>query len=86
MYLACQFNGRVESVSYDMKGIATIVIKGVNYDLSDLNWDFDQNRIEKGDLMIKEKNSMIITLIKSNGQIIIEGKYNYDDRHHLIPI
>lgn len=78
IYLAYQFDGRVESVSYDIKGIASIVIKDVNYDLSDTNWDFDHNRIEKGDLMIKKKNSMIIKLIKRDGQIIVEGKDDFD--------
>ena len=61
-----------------MKGIASIIIKGVNYDLSDTNWDFDHNRIEKGDLMIKKKNSMIIKLIKRNGQIVIEGEDDFE--------
>lgn len=78
IHLAYQFNGSVENVSYDIKGIASIVIQGVSYDLSDPNWDFDHNRIKKGDLMIKEKNSMIIKLIKSNGQIIVEGEDDFN--------
>ncbi|BAU52169.1 hypothetical protein [Mucilaginibacter gotjawali] len=74
IYLAYQFDGRVERVSYDIKGKATIIINGSSYDLSDNNWDFDHNRITKGDSLIKKKNSMIIELIKRNGQIVIQGK------------
>jgi hypothetical protein len=77
-YLAYQFDGRVEGVSYDIKGKATIVIKGGSYDLSDNNWDFDHNRITKGDSLIKKKNSMIIKLVKRNGQIVIEGKDDFE--------
>lgn len=72
--LEYHFNGKVESVYYDIKGIATINIKGVHYILSDPNWDFDHNRISKGDSIIKSKNSMIVKLIKANGKIIVEGE------------
>ena len=69
-----QFNGKVDSANYNIKGEATVIIKGIKYDLSDFNWDFDHNRIQKGDSIVKEKNSMIIKLIKPNGKIIVEGE------------
>ena len=68
------FNGIVDSVSYDIKGFATIIVKGSHYYLGDTGWDFDHNRIQKGDSIIKERNSMIIKLIKPNGQVVIEGR------------
>jgi hypothetical protein len=68
------FNGIVDSVSYSIKGQATVIIKGAHFELG--FWDFDHDRIAKGDSLIKEKNSMIIKLIKRNGQIIIEGDSN----------
>ncbi|WP_158990227.1 hypothetical protein [Mucilaginibacter sp. L196] len=71
--LSYEFNGKVDSVSYDVKGEATVYID-TSYYLGDPNWDFDHNRIQKGDSMIKEKNSMIIKLIKPNGKVIIEGE------------
>jgi len=71
--LSYQFNGKVDSVTYDVKGEATVYID-TSYYLSDPNWDFDHNRIQKGDSMIKEKNSMTIKLIKPNGKVIVEGE------------
>jgi len=62
------FNGVVDSVSYDIKGFATIIVKGSHYYLGDTSWDFDHDRIQKGDSIIKERNSMIIKLIKPNGR------------------
>jgi hypothetical protein len=72
--LSYQFNGKVDSIYYDIKGIATIKVNGIFYDLAYPNWDFDHNRIQKGDSVIKNKNSLTIKLIKHNGQIIIEGE------------
>ena len=72
--LAYQFSEVVDSVSYSVKGQASVIIKAVQYDLTNPDWDFDHNRIQKGDFMIKKKNSMLIKLIKSDGQIILEGK------------
>jgi len=68
------FNGIVDSVSYDSWGKASIIIKGSHYYLADPSWDFDHDRIQKGDSIVKERNSMIIKLIKPNGRIIIEGR------------
>jgi hypothetical protein len=67
------FNGKVKMVSYDVKGEATVFINDTNYYLSYPNWDFDHNRIEVGDSMIKQSKSWVIKLIRSNGQVIIEG-------------
>ena len=75
LYLKYQFNGIIKSVTYDVKGKATILVNNVPYELFDNDWDFDHNRIEKNDSIVKAKNSMIIKLIKRNGKIIFEG-YN----------
>jgi hypothetical protein len=69
-----QFNGIVDSVSYNIKGKASIVVKGAHYYLGAPNWDFDHNKIQKGDLISKKRNSMIIKLIKPDGRIIFQGE------------
>ena len=68
-----QFNGKVDSVDYNLKNQASVFIKGIQYDLFYQKWDFNHNRIQKGDSIIKRKNSIVIKLIKANGKIIIEG-------------
>jgi hypothetical protein len=72
--LEYHFNGVVDSVAYNIKGKATIIVNGSHYDLSEPNWNFDTNRIEKGDSIFKKRNSMIIRLVKPNGQVIVEGE------------
>ncbi|WP_184546398.1 hypothetical protein [Mucilaginibacter sp. FT3.2] len=69
-----QFKGKVDSVSYTIKGDAYVFIHGVKYYLSDNDWDFDHNRIIVGDSLIKKRNSMIVKLIKTDGSVVIEGK------------
>jgi hypothetical protein len=69
-----QFNGRVDSVFYGEKATATVWVKKEKYYLDANNWDFDHNRIQKGDSLIKEKNSMVIRLIRPNGSVIVEGE------------
>jgi hypothetical protein len=64
------FNGKVDSVSYDIQRTATILIKGKVYNLDNNDWDFDHNTIEKGDSMIKDSNTLSIRLIRRNGQIV----------------
>jgi membrane-bound ClpP family serine protease len=71
-----QFNGRVDSVFYGEKATATVWVRKEEYYLDANNWDFDHNRIQKGDSLIKEKNSMVIRLIRPNGSVIVEGE-NY---------
>jgi hypothetical protein len=72
--LAYQFNGVVDTVFYNVQGKATIFMHDTDYNLSEPNWDFDHNRIQAGDSMIKKKGSMIIKLIKPNGKIIVVGE------------
>lgn len=71
-YLGYQFNGRVDSISYGDKGTPIVIIKGESYLLnaSDGNLD-DKHIIEKGDSLIKMKNTSSVKLIKLNGQVII---------------
>jgi len=73
---AYEFNGKVESVSYDDKLEATVFIGDSDYYLTDPSWDFDHNRIQVGDSLIKRKNSMLIKLVKKNGKVIIQGGNN----------
>jgi len=68
-----QFYGVVDSVSYDIKGYASIVVNGSHFYLGASSWDFDNN-IQKGDSIIKKRNSMIIKLIKPDGRVVFEGK------------
>ncbi|WP_183577715.1 hypothetical protein HDF18_10805 [Mucilaginibacter sp. X5P1] len=68
-----QFNGVVDSVIYDkndIKGFADVTIKGKTFSLYNGGWTFN-HQIKKGDLLIKERKSMIIKLIKPNGEILI---------------
>ena len=67
--LEYHFNGVVDSVSYDIKGTATVIIKGAHFYLGNLNWDFDHNRIRKGDSLMKKRNSMIIRLKGRMGRL-----------------
>jgi len=71
-----QFNGKVDSVRYNIKGQAYVSINGVEYYLFDPDWDFDHNRIQIGDSLVKRKNSMIIELFRRNVLVTIEGKDN----------
>jgi len=64
------FNGKVDSVSYDIKAKATTIIKGKVYNLDNNDWDFDHNRIKKGDSMVKDSNTLSVKLIRKNGQIV----------------
>ena len=68
--LAFQFDGKVDSVWYDDKGKPTIKIRGNKYDLLVNFWNFNR-QIESGDSLIKVKNSMIVTLVKKSGKIIV---------------
>ena len=71
-----QFNGKVDSVRYNIKGQAYVSINGVEYYLFDPDWNFDHNRIQIGDSLVKRKNSMIIELFRRNVLVTIEGKDN----------
>jgi hypothetical protein len=73
---AYEFNGKVVSVSYDDKMEATVFIGDSEYYLTDPSWDFDHNRIQVGDSLIKRKNSMLIKLVKKDGKILTQGENN----------
>lgn len=74
--LDLRFNGRIDSVNYNQKSKASIFIKGVKYDLFYQKWDFDHNRIQTGDSIIKKKGSIQIKLIRPDGNSLIEGGDN----------
>ena len=65
-----EFNGKVEFVSYDVKGTPTIKINKQEYCLTYNNWDFD-HQIEKGDSLDKRKGTFVIKLIKFNSKSIV---------------
>jgi len=75
VYLAYNFNGRVDSIRYDSdKGDAIIFINRKEYILNDA-WSYSPNNkifINKGDSMIKFKNSTKVKLIRKNGITIIQ--------------
>ena len=76
IYLNYQFNGRVDSVTYGDKGTPGVIIKGNEYYLDAGDWNENSSHlINKGDSLIKSKNSLVVTLIKPNGQIIIKGPH-----------
>ena len=70
-YLSYQFDGRVDSISYSDKGAAVIMIKGNEYVLDD-PWQREFITINKGDSLIKLKNSQKVKLIRPDGEIIIK--------------
>lgn len=57
-----EFNGIVESVNYDVKGIPSINVENKVYYLSGY-WGFDY-KIEIGDSIFKMKDEMVIKLVK----------------------
>jgi hypothetical protein len=72
-YLASNFNGRIDSVREGEKGDAVIIIKRKEYVL-DGAWSYSLDHkvaIQKGDSIIKYKDSTQIKLIKSNGTTIV---------------
>lgn len=71
-----QFNGKVDSVTYNIKGKATVLINGVEYPIFDPNWNFDHTRIMKGDSIVKRENSMIIKLFRNDTLVTTQGKDN----------
>lgn len=74
VYLDSNFNGRVDSIRYGEKGDAFIVIKQKEYIL-DGAWSYSPNNkvfIQKGDSMVKFKDSAQIKLIRRNGLIIVQ--------------
>jgi hypothetical protein len=68
--LLYEFNGKVENVSYSVKGEPTIKVNGKSYDLPVNFWNFN-HQIEMQDSLIKLKNSMIVTIVKKNKEVIV---------------
>ncbi len=66
------FSGRVDSVSYDVKGIPYVHVNGQFYYLDD-GYNFD-HLVEKGDTMIKHKGSVVYKLIKHANKKVFKFK------------
>jgi len=65
-----QINGRIDSVSYDIKGNPTIIVKGEFYYLSDSDWLFN-SKLQKGDVIEKKSKTMTIKLTRPyTGEVI----------------
>ncbi|QEM12170.1 hypothetical protein [Mucilaginibacter rubeus] len=65
------FNGKVQNVVYSVKGEPTVSINNKTFILPVNLWNFN-HKIEKGDSLIKFKDSMVVKLIKSrSGQAIL---------------
>jgi len=58
-----QFNGRIDGVSYDIKGSPTVLVNGRSYYLSDNDWLFPI-ALKKGDLIMKKSKVMTITVTR----------------------
>jgi hypothetical protein len=72
VYLDYNFNGQVDSIRYGDKGTSIIIIKGKEFDLND-DWSKGNGAsINKGDSMVKLKNSTWVKLIRPNGEMIIK--------------
>lgn len=69
-----EFYGKVDSVTYDIKGKPYVTIKGKMYYLSYNDWNF-KYQIEQNDSLQKKSNSFIITLIKHKSGEKIEFGY-----------
>ena len=64
-----EFDGTVEKVIYDAKGIPEVTVKGKTYYISaEYNFDY---KIQKGDRLKKKRGSNIYTLTKQKtGEVI----------------
>lgn len=69
------FKGVITSVSYDIKHNPTVKINGITYDLYYGEWDFETNKISKGDILIKPKGRFDLYLIKNNSRDTINLQY-----------
>jgi hypothetical protein len=69
--LGYHFNGEVQNVRYDSKGIPYVTIDNRTYYLSYNNWAFN-HEIEKGDKLQKERNTFTVKLTKyKSGDVLI---------------
>ena len=67
---ARQFSGIIEKISIDSKGYPNILVNGKSYNLGGTGLFFCK-KVEKGDSIIKEKDSFLYKLIKKNTNEII---------------
>ncbi|OCX51589.1 hypothetical protein BEL04_16330 [Mucilaginibacter sp. PPCGB 2223] len=65
-----QFEGTVQDIHYDIKGDITVTIQGKVYTPISNNWAF-RGKVQKGDSLIKYKNSLVIKLIKQTTKEVI---------------
>ncbi|WP_426671361.1 hypothetical protein ACPPVU_09000 [Mucilaginibacter sp. McL0603] len=70
-YQSYQFNGRVDSVLYNVKGEPTVKIGDKKYHLPVHYWTINR-QIQVGDSLVKEKNSITIRIVKKDGTVIIK--------------
>ncbi|MCO5946150.1 MULTISPECIES: hypothetical protein [Mucilaginibacter] len=77
--LAYKFNGRVDSVRYSDHSVSVpnvtgpfVTIKGKTYHLFYHTWNFGY-KIQKGDSIIKNENTLVVTLIKKSGKKFVYG-------------
>jgi hypothetical protein len=70
-YQSYQFNGRVDSVLYNLKGEPTVKIGDKKYHLLVHYWAMNR-QIQVGDSLIKEKNSITLRIVKKDGTVIIK--------------
>lgn len=68
--LPLEFNGKVENVSYSIKGEPTVSINNKTFNLPVNLWDFN-HKIERGDSLIKLKDSMVIKLVKYKSRQVL---------------
>lgn len=69
-----EFNGIVQKVTYSVKGTPYVIVNGKEYVLDWNSWGFD-NKIQQGDSLIKEKNTLFIKLVKQKtGEVIFFNK------------
>ncbi|NQX41259.1 hypothetical protein SAMN05421820_107204 [Pedobacter steynii] len=65
-----QLNGLIEKIDYNEKNTPTVVVNGKSYGLS-TSWRFNE-KMNVGDSLIKEKESLIYKLIKyKTGEVIL---------------
>jgi hypothetical protein len=67
------FNGVIKRIDYSEKRTPTVTIKGNRYGLS-TGWRFNE-KMEVGDLLIKEEGTMAYKLIKNKtGEVIFSNE------------
>ena len=74
-----EFNGRVQKIWYDQKGIPTIEINGKTYNLFYIIWNFGR-KISVGDSVIKIKGNKKIRVIFKESKNVSSAANNYNNR------